>query len=70
MLNALLQWMTNLVQNLGSKLLQLLPVSPFRTFINNWTAPAYLGWLNWFFPITEILTILAAWLTAIGLFYL
>ena len=70
MLNGLLQWMNNLVQNIGSKLLTLLPTSPFRSFISSWNAPQYLGWLNWFFPVSEILTILAAWLTAIGLFYL
>lgn len=70
MLNGLLDWMNELVQNLGSKVLSLLPTSPFRAFIDGWQAPEYLGWLNWFFPISQILTVLAAWLAAIALFYL
>lgn len=55
---------------MGSKIIGLLPTSPFRSFISSWTPPPYLGWLNWFFPVSQILTILALWLSAIALFYL
>lgn len=70
MVNTLLQWMQTLVQKLGRKILALLPLSPFRSFIDSWQAPQYLGWLNWFFPVSTIITILNLWLAAIALFYL
>ena len=60
------KWAANMAQSIMS----LLPTSPFRQFIENWDAPQYLGWLNWFMPVSEILTIITLWLTAIGLFYL
>ena len=53
-----------------ASIISLLPTSPFRTFINSWDAPSYLGWLNWFMPVSQILTVITLWLTAIGLFYL
>ena len=70
MVNTLLQWMTTLVQKLGNKILTLLPTSPFRNFIESWQAPQYLGWLNWFMPVSTLITILNLWLAAITLFYL
>lgn len=70
MINQLMEWITNLVQNIGNALLSLLPTSPFRNFIDGWTPPEYLGWLNWFFPVGEIITILGIWLGSITLFYL
>ena len=70
MLDALMSFMNNLIQTIGKGLMSVLPTSPFRQFINSWIPPAYLGWLNWFFPVQRILSILGLWLTAIGLFYL
>lgn len=58
------------VSEMGSKILGMLPHSPFRSFIDGWIAPDYLGWLNWFIPVTQILDILTVWLVSVGLFYL
>ena len=58
------------VSVMANNILSLLPLSPFRSFITSFTPPSYLGWLNWFFPVSEVLTVLTVWLTAIGLFYL
>lgn len=58
-----------LLQRFAKMVVDLLPSSPFRGFINNFQAPDYLGWVNWFFPVGTCLTILSAWLTAISLFY-
>lgn len=69
-MDALIQWIYTLVGTLGKEVIKLLPTSPFRQFIDNFEAPQYLGWLNWFFPISSILSVLALWVTAIGLFYL
>ena len=54
----------------GEKLLQLLPLSPFTQFIDLFRNLPFLGYLNWFFPVGDCLKVMAAWLTAVGLFYL
>ena len=46
----------------GEKLLQLLPLSPFQQFIDQFRALPYLGWLNWFFPVGDCLVVMLAWL--------
>ena len=63
-------WMYKLASGLGRQVLKLLPTSPFRSFIDGFQAPQYLGWLNWFFPVSEIISILVLWLSAVALFYL
>lgn len=60
------QW----VAKMANAIISFLPHSPFREFINAWNPPEYLGWLNWFFPVSEVLGVLTIWLTSISLFYL
>ena len=50
--------------------LALLPTSPFTDFINACENLPYLGWLNWFVPVGQMIAIGEAWLVAIGLFYM
>lgn len=50
-------------------LLKVLPTSPFADFINDFSNLPSLGVLNWFFPVGPCLTVLAAWLGAISLYY-
>lgn len=47
----------------------ILPLSPFQEFIDRFRSIPFLGWLNWFVPVGEILTVLGVYLTAVGLFY-
>ena len=54
---------------LGDVVLQLLPLSPFQPYIQQLAGLPYLGYLNWFFPIGDAITITAAWLTVIGTWY-
>ena len=56
--------------SLTDKLIQLLPTSPFQPYIEQFASLPYLGYLNWFFPVSECLVVAGAWLTAISLFYL
>ena len=49
--------------------LELLPDSPFRGFIDSLGTIPFLGWLNWFVPISDFLRLLAVWGVAVGLFY-
>lgn len=50
-------------------LVSLLPLSPFQPYIEQFAALPYLGYLNWFFPIGDCLTIMSVWLTAIATYY-
>ena len=54
----------------GEKILDLLPTSPFQEFVSQFSSLPYLGWLNWFFPVGDCLTVMLVWLGAVGLFYL
>lgn len=60
------KWIDTLIQGI----INLLPKSPFREFIDTFVITDGLQWLNWFIPVSEILTILTIWLTAVALFYL
>lgn len=64
----MLSWMSEIFDKFADLLRTVLPTSPFREFINSFTVPTWVGWLNWFFPVTRILAIFAAWLVAYGLY--
>lgn len=48
----------------------VLPLSPFRQFLDDFADIPFLGYLNWFVPVGEILIVLSAWLGAISVYYL
>lgn len=48
--------------------LQLLPDSPFQS-ITLGPVAEYIGYVNWFFPIQEILLFLSVWLAAVLIYY-
>lgn len=52
---------------------KLLPISPFKRWLAGWegfdTIRSYLGYINYFVPISTIIDILVIWLAAIGVFY-
>lgn len=52
------------------RILELLPLSPFKQYISQVADIPYLGILNWFLPVSEILGVMATWLVSVGLFYL
>lgn len=56
-------------QGLIPSLIQLLPQSPFKDIEVAIESSTGLAWLNWFFPVSECLTVMSAWLVAIGLYY-
>ena len=49
--------------------LSLLPESPFVAYINALDNTAWLRYFNWFFPVSECIATLQAWLGAITVFY-
>lgn len=58
-----------LLNALAAVALSILPDSPFRDFIDQIGAIPYIGYLNYFVPVSDFLVLLAVWGTAIGLFY-
>lgn len=52
---------------------KFLPISPFQRFITSWDGlnviREYLGYINWFVPISILIDMLLLWLSAIGVFY-
>lgn len=65
-----MDFFTTIFEALGEAVLKVLPKSPFRGFLDMIGSFEFLGWLNWFFPVGDCLKVVAAWLVAIGLYYL
>ena len=55
--------------SLFNRILNWLPQSPLRSISNLINNIPYLNWLNWFFPVSECLTVMAGWLACIGVYY-
>lgn len=66
----MIDFMSSLLDKFLEWVLALLPTSPFTEFINACSDIPYLGWLNWFIPVGQMIAIGEAWLVAIGLFYM
>lgn len=54
---------------IASILIAILPISPFKGFIDALGELPYIGYLNWFFPVGRVLTTLSAWAVALGIWY-
>ena len=63
-------WMKEILDKLLAVVLSLLPLYPFKEFIDKLEEIPFLGYLNYFIPVGTCLKIGAAWLSAIALFYL
>jgi hypothetical protein len=59
-----------IVEKFLNTVLSILPTSPFTQFIPAIASNKFIGWLNYFVPISEFITIGTAWLGAVGVFYL
>lgn len=56
-------------QSILNTILEILPDSPFRSFIDNLTDIPYLNYFNYFVPVSDFLALLGIWGTAITMFY-
>lgn len=54
---------------LTNMLLSFLPDSPFQAVIESIGSIPWLGYVNYFIPVSEMVAIGEAWLTAIVVFY-
>ena len=51
-------------------LMKAFPTSPFADTIEKFSKLPYLGYINWFVPVSEMVAIGSAWLLAIGVYYI
>jgi hypothetical protein len=63
--------LTQGVYNVIEGALSILPDSPFQFLYSysNSVIGEWLGWLNWFIPVNSFVSILAAWCSAILVWY-
>lgn len=70
MFNGVWNWIVDVVNNIVSAVLFLLPDSPFANIEIPEEVTQILGYVNYFVPIGAMLAIAAAWLSAIVIYYL
>lgn len=56
------------VLNALSWVVHLLPDSPFRAIANS-DVQSFIGTLNWFLPMSQIVAEMELWITAVAIFY-
>lgn len=68
----MLAWFKEIFDEFGEWLLQVLPSSPFRGWLDNFRGQfsPFLGYLNYFVPIRDFIAILGAFLAVVAVFYL
>ena len=69
MLTTMIQTLINALGGLID-LTSALPQSPFAQPIRNLQNAYFIGYISYFFPIRDMLTVLQYWLSAIGFYYL
>lgn len=62
--------MSSIFDKFADVLKTVLPTSPFRQFLDSFASIDYLGYLNWFVPVGDILKVMIAWLGAVTAFYI
>lgn len=56
--------------DVANRVVSLLPLSPFHQYISTASLDfTYVKWINWFFPVQEVLVMLGAYLASIGSYY-
>ena len=61
---------TSLFNQVYSFIIGLLPHSPFKKFIEAIGNIPYLQYLNWFFPVSECIAVMEAFLVILAVYYL
>ena len=52
------------------RLMGVLPLSPFRSWIDYLRGVPYLGYINWFIPMKTVMGVTASWIAAITTYYI
>ena len=48
----------------------VLPLSPFRSWVDYLRGVPYLGYINWFIPMKTVMGVTASWIAAITTYYI
>lgn len=67
-LSGLFKGLLNVVALIAQTVMLFLPDSPFQLLDNTPIQP-YLGYINWFIPVSQIVSIVAAWIFCVGIYY-
>lgn len=67
--NGIFSSIGDLIRNIISSVLDLLPSSPFQALQRSIDVSPFMGALNWIVPFGTFVSILQAWLTAIAVWY-
>lgn len=51
-------------------LMQVLPLSPFGSWIDYLRNVPYLGYINWFIPMKTLIEVTSSWVAAIAIYYI
>ena len=65
----LLSWLSNSFQSIWENLIEFLPKCPLYYFESIPEIKQYLGFLNWFMPISLMISIAVDWLICITIYY-
>lgn len=65
----MLEWMQDIFNGFGDALKDVLPVSPFSQYIDEFRELPYMSYVNWLIPFGDILSVLEVWLGAVVLYY-
>lgn len=61
----------NILLKLVSQLLDILPKSPFKSFIDSIRGNIpYVGYINWLLPVKSMMVVGGAWVGAIAIYYI
>ena len=61
----------NILLKLVSQLLDILPKSPFKSFIDSIRGNIpYVGYINWLLPVKSMMVVGGTWLGAIAIYYI
>lgn len=61
--------MSDTIINVVNKILDFLPTDPLQNYLNELSvsiiANDWIAWLNWFFPVHQIIIVLNLWISAV-----
>lgn len=60
---------TSLWEAFSGVITSILPLSPFRQYVEYIAQFPYLSWINWFIPMSSLIAITEVWLIAVSAYY-
>jgi len=61
-----ISWLGDRLEDIVALIMQLLPDSPFQALTASADVIEWLGWVNYFIPIAQMLAVFQAWIIAVA----